>query len=148
MLVSAFGTAAVAGSVLLAGPAGAQAQAEGTPTFDVPTGTRSPYVCIDAYLSGAYAGTGCWSQDPGGDLNGDGATDPGDAIIAYDGAPDGWGIETRLSTGRVASTRGHSSPYWSPWATGNLPEGNTYTMRVCLVRGTSESCSSAVTVTA
>ncbi|MFI0775238.1 hypothetical protein [Streptomyces sp. NPDC021212] len=109
---------------------------------------QSPYVAVDIYANGAYAGTGFWSQDPGGDINGDGSTDPGDALIAYDGAADGWGVEARLDTGRVASTRGHGSPYWSPWATGNLAEGSRHSMKVCVVKGDSESCLSAVSVTA
>ncbi|MFI0814301.1 hypothetical protein ACH4TX_08800 [Streptomyces sp. NPDC021098] len=109
---------------------------------------QSPYVGVDIYADGAYAGTGIWSQDPGGDINGDGATDPGDALIAYDGAADGLGIEARLDTGRVASTRGHGSPYWSAWKTGNLAEGARHTMKVCLVKGDWESCLSPVSVTA
>lgn len=109
---------------------------------------QSPYVGVDIYANGVYAGTGFWSQDPGGDINGDGATDPGDALIAYDGAADGLGVEARLDTGRVASTRGHGSPYWSDWKTGNLAEGSKHSMKVCLVKGDWESCLSAVSVTA
>lgn len=110
-------------------------------------GVLTPHRAVVIYLNDTYAGTGYWNQDPGGDLNGDGRTDPGDALIAYDGAADGWGVEARLSTGRIATTRGHNSPYWSPWATGDLPEDRTYTMQMCLVRGTSVHCGTSVLVT-
>ena len=119
----------------------AQAHPDETATFEVSTNQRSGYIRIDVYLNNVYAGSGFWSQDPGGDLDGDGNTDPGDAIIAHDATADGWGIETHLSTGREASTRGYNSPYWSDWATGNLAEGTALRMWVCLVRGDSGACS-------
>ncbi|MFI6060651.1 hypothetical protein [Streptomyces sp. NPDC051286] len=64
--------------------------------------------------------------------------------MAYDGLADGLGIHAYLSDGRMASTAGHSSPYYSAWVTGNLPEGNWYTMTVCTEKGGSDiSCRSA-----
>ncbi|MFC4565045.1 hypothetical protein ACFO4E_24580 [Nocardiopsis mangrovi] len=88
------------------------------------------------------AGNVIWRQDPSGGR-------PGDALYAGDILADGYGIEGRLSTNpeRVASTRGHNSPY-SVTVTGNLPEGNTYWLRACVVRGSFEVCSAAHEVTA
>lgn len=111
-----------------------------------PQVAQSPYPSLDAKVDGVYAGSAIWSQDPGGDINGDGKEDPGDALIAYDALADGMGIEARLDTGRIASTRGHGSPYWSPWKTGNLGEGTAHRMKVCLVKGDWESCSDWYTV--
>ncbi|MEW2490647.1 hypothetical protein [Streptomyces sp. NPDC048411] len=83
------------------------------------------------------AGEAIWSQDP---YNGD----PGDALMAYDGLADGLGIHAYLSDGRMASTAGHSSPYYSGWVTGDLPEDHWYTMKVCTEKGGSNiSCVSA-----
>ncbi|WP_225830909.1 hypothetical protein [Streptomyces sp. NK08204] len=80
------------------------------------------------------AGEAIWSQDP---ANGD----PGDALRAYDGLADGLGIHAYLSDGRMASTAGHASPYYSPWVTGDLPEGNWYRMTVCTEKsGVDISC--------
>ncbi|MHA6763399.1 hypothetical protein [Streptacidiphilus sp. PAMC 29251] len=61
---------------------------------------------------------------------------PGDAIRAYDALADGYGIEATLNVGeRFATTSGHSSPYYSPWATGNLPEGTSYQLSVQVIKG-------------
>ncbi|MCX4851390.1 hypothetical protein OG195_44535 (plasmid) [Streptomyces sp. NBC_01362] len=81
-----------------------------------------------------------WYQDPVG-------SQPGDALAATDSAADGYGIEAHLSNGRVATSRGHNAPY-TDWATGDLPEGNTYTMWVCVVKDSYSNCSSKYTVTA
>ncbi|WP_329347344.1 hypothetical protein OG226_01070 [Streptomyces sp. NBC_01261] len=86
------------------------------------------------------AGTAEWWADPSGSR-------PGDALTATDILGDGYGIEAHLSTGRVASTRGHDAIY-SVTATGNLTEGNTYTMWVCVVKGDYSKCSSTYSVTA
>jgi hypothetical protein len=64
-----------------------------------------------------------WNGDPNGSI-------PGDAMRAYDGRADGWGVEAHLSTGRIASTRGHEYGYWSTWATGDLPEDHDYAIEV------------------
>ncbi|MFB7256151.1 hypothetical protein [Streptomyces nojiriensis] len=65
---------------------------------------------------------------------------PGDSLVAKDTRSDGWGIEAELSTGRVASTRGHKAPYIAI-ASGNLPEGHAYKLRACVVKGSERQCS-------
>jgi hypothetical protein len=68
-----------------------------------------------------------WSQDAGhGDYDRNGRLDPRDAILASDNAADGRAVQAKLSTGRIASTRGHNAPYNTGWKTGDLPEGHTY----------------------
>ncbi|WP_433544530.1 hypothetical protein ACQPZG_05025 (plasmid) [Streptomyces sp. CA-294286] len=84
------------------------------------------------------AGRAVWTQDPSG-------SQPGDALSVNDELPDGYGIEAHLSTGRIATTRGHKSPY-STTVTGNLPEDQRYSMRVCAVKGSFSKCSSKVSV--
>ncbi|WP_443075627.1 transposase [Streptosporangium sp. NBC_01469] len=84
-------------------------------------------------------GTAYWSDDPSGSA-------PGDAIGACDPAADGWGVEVQLDVNRngtvdrIATTRGHASPYCSPWATGDLPEGAPVRVRGCQVKGTQRAC--------
>lgn len=95
----------------------------------------------------SYRGKIFWNADPGRDLDGNGRPDPGDSIAALDGYGDGWGVKAVLSTGRVATTKGHSAPYWSGWATGNLPENRTYTLKGCVFKGSTEHCSAGVKVT-
>jgi|tagenome__1003787_1003787.scaffolds.fasta_scaffold20976185_4 hypothetical protein len=77
---------------------------------------------------GSWAGYAEWSQDPCGG-------DPGDALSATDELADGYGINAHLSTGRVATTAGHSSPYTSKWKTGDLTEDKTYLMWTCVEKG-------------
>ncbi|MFC8587719.1 hypothetical protein ACFUGD_24680 [Streptomyces sp. NPDC057217] len=84
------------------------------------------------------AGRAVWTRDPS-------ASQPGDALSVNDELPDGYGIEAHLSTGRVASTRGHNAPY-SKTVTGNLPEDQRYSMWVCAVKGSFSKCSSKVNV--
>ncbi|MFJ6214514.1 hypothetical protein ACIQGZ_14435 [Streptomyces sp. NPDC092296] len=96
---------------------------------------------IDVYNGSSLAGWSQWQSDPVD-------TFPGDAMFVYDYLADGYGIETHLSNGRIATTRGHNSPYMSPWATGNLPEGTKLQMWTCLVKGSYEKCSAKKTVTA
>src|ERR1044072_3418009 len=102
-----------------------------------PASAQSPYVRVTATLHGAFAGYGYWSQDPGGDINGDGKEDYGDSAIVYDGAADGWGLEVTVSGGDHADTRGHNAPYWSGWAHSLGAEGTVARMQVCVVRGDS-----------
>ncbi|MGW0435211.1 hypothetical protein ACWDV4_22070 [Micromonospora sp. NPDC003197] len=87
---------------------------------------------------GLPAGSGRWLQDPDGPY-------PGDALVADDQLADGYGVEAHLSTGRIATTRGHSAPY-THYKTGNLPEGNKYYMYVCVVKGDYSNCSNSVAV--
>ncbi|MER7885009.1 hypothetical protein ABTY35_19550 [Streptomyces fimicarius] len=79
-------------------------------------------------------GKGYWSADPSGNT-------PGDAIKACDDEDDGWGIQLELdinrdgTTDRIATTRGHKSPYCSPWKTGDIKEGTEVTLRLYKVKG-------------
>lgn len=79
--------------------------------------------------SATGGGYGQWNPDPSGSI-------PGDSIRACDTTADGYGIETWLdinrngSIDRIASTRGHNSPYCSPWASGNIAEGTPVTVYV------------------
>lgn len=91
-------------------------------------------------VNGAYAGEMVWNANPGGDWDGNGSTDPGDAIGAYDGASDGYGVKAILSTGRTATTKGHTAPYWTGWKTGNLPENHGYTLKGCVFKGSTQGC--------
>jgi hypothetical protein len=106
----------------------------------VERGHFGEYTWFDLYWNGAYRGAVVWSQDP------DGWGTPGDAMFARDDSADGKGVWGRLSTGRVASTRGHSAPYTTNWKTGNLREGRAYGMTVCLVRGDWSACDGPFTV--
>jgi hypothetical protein len=150
-----FKTAAAAVLAVLAGAlAGAGLPATGASAAPAAATWRyeyyvydSTYTVVDFYYNETYAGSGVWNRDPNSyDMDGNGAQDPGDAIIAFDETADGWGIEASLNTGRVATTRGHDSPYSSGWKSGNLPEDTWYDMYVCLVKGTTEHCTSAILV--
>ncbi|MFJ7779841.1 hypothetical protein [Streptomyces yangpuensis] len=66
---------------------------------------------------------------------------PGDSLIAKDISPDGWAVEAELSTGRIASTRGHKAIYMKV-VSGNLPEGHPYQLRGCVVKGSERKCTS------
>ncbi|MGW7332704.1 hypothetical protein ACWGIU_29720 [Streptomyces sp. NPDC054840] len=72
---------------------------------------------------------------------------PGDSLVAKDISPDGWAVEAELSTGRIASTRGHKAIYIKV-ASGNLPEGHAYKLRGCIVKGNERKCTSWVPVRA
>ncbi|MGO4427475.1 hypothetical protein AB4Z54_54425 [Streptomyces sp. MCAF7] len=128
------GTAAVfAGTALISAEPAAAIPSLGefsfTPTW--PSNGRNVMVNLSG---GVLAGYAEWRQDP---RNGD----PGDAMRVHDRNADGYGIEATLTyDGRMATTRGHDSPYPSPWTTGDLPEDRKYEMRVCVVRGTAEKC--------
>ncbi|MGV9349473.1 hypothetical protein ACWDSD_32695 [Streptomyces spiralis] len=90
-----------------------------------------------------YRGSWEWNQDPH-----DG--EPGDAFRVTDSVADGWGVEAVLEispTPRVATTQGHSSPYTSPWATGDLPEGTDYTLSFYIVKNGTYEFLKSVTVT-
>lgn len=73
-------------------------------------------------------GYAVWNDDPSG-------SNPGDSIRACDIASDGWWVEVYLDTNRngfldsndrVASTRGLTAGQCSAWASGDLPEHQTY----------------------
>lgn len=126
--------------------AGAQVAAVGLSAVLQASGIDN-YTWINLYWNGVYAGQVVWSENPDNyDFDGNGNQDPGDAIIAFDDTADGLGVEARLSTGRIASTRGHNSPYSSGWKGGDLPENHSYGLRGCLVQGDWEACTDSVGV--
>lgn len=140
MRVASIGAAASAlAAGLLLGAAAPQASAASFNFFTVEMSNGSAVVTV-SNGSGTTIGSGAWASDPG-----QVGSSTGDTLIANDTFDDGYGIEAHLSTGRVASTRGHASPYTDK-ATGNLPEGNTYYMTVCVVKGTFKDCSGSATV--
>jgi len=106
-------------------------------TYDSSWYQSGKSVVVYLYADGDYAGYVNWNADPEGN-------DPGDALRAKDVAADGWGVEGTVSEPgwlvREASTRGHSSPYTTPWQTGNLIEGTPYSLTVCLVKGSEQVC--------
>ena len=107
--------------------------------LDVKRGHFGDYTWYDLYWNGTYRGAVLWSRDP------DGSGTPGDAMYARDDAADGKGVLGRLSTGRVASTRGHDSPHHS--LEDRQPDGGPrYSMTVCLVRGGWDACDGPFTV--
>lgn len=83
-------------------------------------------------IEATFGGYGEWNPDPYGSI-------PGDSIRACDTGADGWGIEVKLDIGRdgtwdrVVSTRGHNSPYCSPWKSGNIKEGTPVSIQVANV---------------
>ncbi|ROQ63194.1 hypothetical protein EDD93_5932 [Streptomyces sp. 840.1] len=85
-------------------------------------------------VGASFGGYGEWNPDPSGGI-------PGDSIRACDTSADGWGIEVKLDIGRngtwdrVASTRGHNSPYCSPWKSGDIKEGTPVSVQVTNVDG-------------
>ncbi|QNP72269.1 hypothetical protein IAG44_24525 [Streptomyces roseirectus] len=129
---------ALAGGLVLAGPA-SPANAAPTVNFRSYTFTDGSGR-IDVFNNGDYAGTAMWAADPG---SLDSST--GDTLIASDQLADGYGIEAHLSDGRIATTRGQSAPY-TDRTTGDLDEGATRTMYVCLVQGSFSDCSSRINV--
>ena len=125
----------VGGSVTL----GATNAAAADWTFKKSAVSSNGSFTIAAYKSGTYAGVMVWNADPSGSI-------PGDAFQVVDRLGDGWGMEASMihpTTGRVATTRGHSAVYFSPWNSGNLTEGTDVYIQLCAVQGTSADCSLA-----
>ncbi|MGW2560261.1 hypothetical protein ACWCXB_13630 [Streptomyces sp. NPDC001514] len=92
---------------------------------------------IYLYADGDYAGYVNWNSDPLYDGT------PGDALRAHDGGADGWGVKGVVLSSMVyreASTQGHSSPYTTPWQTGDITEGHRMMLDACLVKGSEEVC--------
>ncbi|MFD5750740.1 hypothetical protein [Streptomyces sp. NPDC127033] len=136
-------TAVLAAGMLTAGAGSAQAA---TITFKTSAGggPNGKNFQIAALRDGKNVGYTYWNGDPIPELNW-----PGDAMMVSDIDGDGWGIEATLAPiARVATTRGHNAPYDSPWATGNLDEGDTLRLKVCLVRGDAYTCSKYYSVKA
>lgn len=126
------------GAVAVASPANAAVEL----TWDF-LGSDGNYYYIELYLNGNVAGEATFSADPMG-------SSPGDSIMAFDATSDGWAVETKLQVGsetRIASTKGHNAPYHTPWVTGNLPEGQTYQMKGCVIGGSTTMCTPPDTVT-
>ncbi|RPK36393.1 hypothetical protein EES39_32025 [Streptomyces sp. ADI92-24] len=85
-------------------------------------------------IEATFGGYGEWNPDPYDGI-------PGDSIRACDTTVDGWGIEVKIDIGRngtwdrIANTRGHNSPYCSPWKSGNIKEGTPVSIQVANVNG-------------
>lgn len=127
-------TTLAAGATLVAGASPASAASI---TFSTSSGDGWGQIVV--LRDGKHAGYMYWNSDPIPELGW-----PGDAFNVTDGLDDGYGIEGHLDSGtvhRIATTRGHSSPYESPWTTGNIPEGESVLLSVCYVKGTSSTCS-------
>ncbi|MET8023631.1 hypothetical protein [Streptomyces avermitilis] len=102
--------------------------------FDYLEATNGDFA-ISAYkTAGGVVGSGYWKKN-------------GDALIVMDDSTDGYSLEAHLSTGRVASTRGHTAPY-TETVKGDLTEGKWYTMYLCVVKDTFSDCSSSYWVQA
>ncbi|MQY11234.1 hypothetical protein SRB5_13490 [Streptomyces sp. RB5] len=99
----------------------------------------------DIYYNGSYRGYVQWQQDPSGSI-------PGDSLRVCDDIADGYGVEADLIVGgvinRTATSQGHSSPYCSPWKSGNLTEGNSYTIDTWVMSNNVYSYIGSVSVTA
>lgn len=116
------------------------ATAAAAPRLTVQTSWYQDGKSVVAYLyaDGKYAGYVNWNADPvfGGT--------PGDALRAHDDTADGWGVKGIVSEPgwivREASTQGHSSPYTTPWQTGDLTENQHLSLDVCLVKGSEKVC--------
>lgn len=98
------------------------------------TGMQGQAMAASTVTISHPGGYGQWNPDPSGSI-------PGDAIRACDNAADGWGIEVWLDINRngtidrIASTRGHDSPYCSSWASGNIAEGTPVDVYVLRRKG-------------
>ena len=86
---------------------------------------------IEVIHNGESVGSAQWFPDPSTGL-------PGDLLVAADSAGDTYGIEAHLSTGRIATTRGHEAPYGDQ-VPGDLPEDHAYQMQACLVAGSAST---------
>lgn len=126
--------ALVASATLLAG---------GTLVAGASNAAASNQVANVFYDSNVYRGSWAWNQDPH-----DGQ--PGDAFRVTDDVADGYGIEAdlRVAPMRIATTAGHSSPYTSPWASGDLTEDKSYTLDIYLVKNGHYTFVNSYTVTA
>jgi hypothetical protein len=133
-LAAMAGAAALTAGLLAAG-AGPASAAEDSFHFELQHMGSDTYINVfNDSMEGRLAGWAGWWADPGT------SGEPGDTLVAYDNLADGYGIESHLSTGRTATTRGHSAKYQDT-TSGNLPEGNHYLMWVCVVKGSWSKCS-------
>ncbi|MFD7472250.1 hypothetical protein ACFV8Z_08685 [Streptomyces sp. NPDC059837] len=125
------------GSSLMLGAG--HAQADDPFTFEKSAVSSDGSYTIAAYYNGTYAGLMEWNADPIPDGT------PGDAFRVIDRLSDGYGMEATMISPehRVATTRGHSATYFSPWTSGNLTEDTKVFIQLCAVQGDYESCSIA-----
>ncbi|OKK22858.1 hypothetical protein AMK16_00335 [Streptomyces sp. CB00455] len=95
----------------------------------------------DIFVGYGAGSEGYWTADPYRNLS-------GDTVMACDSNKDGWGVQAELdinpipfsfSADRIASTRGHDSPYCDS-ESGNLKEDTPVALRVCLVKGSEKKC--------
>ena len=100
-------------------------------------GQGQAFASSDLSITYNAGSSGFWTADPYRDLT-------GDTVTACDSNADGWGVQAELdinpvpgtfSVDRIASTRGHNSPYCDD-ASGDLKEDTPVDLRVCLVKGT------------
>ena len=134
------GVATTLGLLLVSG----QASAAPAPQPRIEVSIQSQSIEIRYFdTAGNHLGSGAFRADPSD-------TDPGDAIMACDFHPDGWGIETQLDinpgsswdTDRYVNTRGQAADYCTDWKPGNIAEETPVAIRVCLVKsGASPICS-------
>ncbi len=104
---------------------------------------RSDWLADDVYMNlirdGSLRGSGYFRADP---VN----SAPGDSFEACDNYADGKGMEvSRKFNGSstwtvMASTRGHSAGYCTPYMTDNMTEETYLAVRLCIVEGTHETC--------
>ncbi|MEU8028822.1 hypothetical protein [Streptomyces sp. NPDC049099] len=100
--------------------------ASAAPTFTfkcVHLTSPSEWETVAYNQDGHYVGLALFDQDPYGGS-------PGDALYATDAESDGFWVEAHLSTGRVASTKGHTAGYTAGPVTGDLPEDHTYYLSI------------------
>ncbi|MFJ8888069.1 hypothetical protein ACIRJR_32355 [Streptomyces sp. NPDC102402] len=87
-------------------------------------------------ISANSYGYGEWNADPAGTM-------PGDSLRACDTDADGYGVVARLYNSsyepiRTATTSGLSAGQCSKWMSGNLTEGQRYTVMTYRVQGGNE----------
>jgi hypothetical protein len=130
------GALVLAAGTVVTGATPAAAAPDVSFEFDLTTIYRNQRIYV--YIDGAYAGRATWYSDPG-------EISTGDTLEAYDARSDGYGIEAQISSGRIATTRGHDAPY-TDRDSGDLYEDVEYLMWVCVVKGTYQDCSRTVSV--
>jgi hypothetical protein len=104
-------------------------------------GQGQAFASSSIFVSYGAGSEGFWRADPFGDMT-------GDTVMACDSNADGWGVQAELdinpifgnfSADRIATTRGHESPYCDE-ESGDLKEDTPVSLRVCLVKGAEKKC--------
>jgi len=135
-LMSLTGAAVVTGT-------GSASAADPNFTFSVDRHSNDKSFSIQVFNNHVRAGFADWHANPGDEPNTDA---PGDALQVRDILGDGWGIEAIAMAQqggagyRMATSRGHSAVYVSPWKTGNITEDTPIVVQVCAVKGAKEQC--------